>query len=455
MADPRSPLTAEELRRRVAAGDIDTVVLAFTDMQGRLQGKRFAAPFFLDEVLEHGTEGCNYLLAVDADMNTVDGYAMSSWEKGYGDFALHGDPATLRLTPWNPGTALITADLAWHDGTPVAASPRQVLRRQLDRLAGHGRRAYAGTELEFLVFRDTYESAWERGYRGLTPANQYNVDYSVLGTGRIEPLLRRIRNEMAAAGMAVESAKGECNLGQHEIVFRYADALTTCDQHSVYKTGAKEIAAQEGVALTFMAKYDEREGNSCHIHLSLRDADGRPVLADDDAPHGMSGLMRHFLAGQLATLREFTLLYAPNVNSYKRFRPGSFAPTAVAWGPDNRTCALRIVGHGASLRLENRLPGGDVNPYLAVAGMIAAGLHGVEHGLELPGPCTGNAYAGGAERVPATLREAAALWRDSRLAREAFGEEVVEHYANMARVEQEAYDTAVTDWERYRSFERM
>ncbi|MEE1939143.1 glutamine synthetase family protein [Streptomyces sp. TRM 70361] len=455
MADPRSPLTAEELRRRVAAGDIDTVVLAFTDMQGRLQGKRFAAPFFLDEVLEHGTEGCNYLLAVDADMNTVDGYAMSSWEQGYGDFALHGDPATLRLTPWNPGTALITADLAWHDGTPVAASPRQVLRRQLDRLAGHGWSAYAGTELEFLVFRDTYESAWERGYRGLTPANQYNVDYSVLGTGRIEPLLRRIRNEMAAAGMAVESAKGECNLGQHEIVFRYADALTTCDQHSVYKTGAKEIAAQEGVALTFMAKYDEREGNSCHIHLSLRDTDGRPVLADDGAPYGMSGPMRHFLAGQLAALREFTLLYAPNVNSYKRFRPGSFAPTAVAWGPDNRTCALRVVGHGASLRLENRLPGGDVNPYLAVAGMIAAGLYGVERGLELPEPCTGNAYTGGAERVPATLREAAALWRDSRLAREAFGAEVVEHYANMARVEQEAYDTAVTDWERYRSFERM
>ncbi|GAA2437855.1 glutamine synthetase family protein [Streptomyces macrosporus] len=455
MADRRPPLTVEELRRRVAAGEIDTVVLAFTDMQGRLQGKRFAARFFLDEVLEHGTEGCNYLLAVDADMNTVDGYAMSSWEKGYGDFALHGDPVTLRPTPWTPGTALIIADLAWHDGSPVAASPRQVLRRQLDRLAERGWTAYAGTELEFIVFRDTYESAWERGYRGLTPANLYNVDYSVLGTGRVEPLLRRIRNEMGAAGMTVESAKGECNLGQHEIAFRYADALTTCDQHSVYKTGAKEIAAQEGMALTFMAKYDEREGNSCHIHLSLRDADGRPVLADDGAPHGMSPLMRHFLAGQLAALREFTLLHAPNINSYKRFRPGSFAPTAVAWGPDNRTCALRVVGHGASLRLENRLPGGDVNPYLAVAGMVAAGLYGIDRGLQLPEPCTGNAYTAGAERVPATLREAAELWRGSRLARDAFGDEVVEHYTNMARVEQEAYDTAVTDWERYRSFERM
>jgi len=455
LADRRPPLTVGELRQRVDAGEVDTVVLAFTDMQGRLQGKRFAARFFLDEVLEHGTEGCNYLLAVDADMNTVDGYAMSSWERGYGDFVLRGDPGTLRLTPWNPGTALITADLAWHDGSPVAASPRQVLRRQLDRLAERGWRAYAGTELEFIVFRDTYEAAWERGYRGLTPANQYNVDYSVLGTGRVEPLLRRLRNEMGAAGMTVESAKGECNLGQHEIAFRYTDALTTCDQHSVYKTGAKEIAAQEGMALTFMAKYDEREGNSCHIHLSLRDADGRPVLADDDAPYGMSELMRHFLAGQLAALRELTLLYAPNINSYKRFRPGSFAPTAVAWGPDNRTCALRVIGHGASHRLENRLPGGDVNPYLAVAGMIAAGLYGIDHALELPGPCTGNAYRGDAERVPATLREAAGLWEASGLARDAFGDEVVEHYANMARVEQEAYDTAITDWERYRSFERM
>jgi glutamine synthetase len=455
VADRRPPLTVEELRRLVAAGDVDTVVLAFTDMQGRLQGKRFAARFFLDEVLDHGTEGCNYLLAVDAEMNTVDGYAMSSWEKGYGDFVLRGDRDTLRLTPWNPGTALITADLAWHDGTPVAASPRQVLRRQLGRLAERGWTAYAGTELEFIVFRDTYESAWERGYRGLTPANQYNVDYSVLGTGRVEPLLRRIRNEMGAAGMTVESAKGECNLGQHEIVFRYDGALATCDQHSVYKTGAKEIAAQEGAALTFMAKYDEREGNSCHIHLSLRDADGRPVLADGGDPYGMSGTMRHFLAGQLALLREFTLLYAPNINSYKRFRPGSFAPTAVAWGPDNRTCALRVIGHGPSHRLENRLPGGDVNPYLAVAGMVAAGLYGVENELELPDACTGNAYDGAAEHVPATLREAAGLWEASEPARAAFGDEVVEHYAHMARVEQEAYDTAVTDWERYRSFERM
>jgi glutamine synthetase len=455
VADRTPPLSVQELRDLVDLGEIDTVVLAFTDMQGRLQGKRFAAPFFLADVLEHGTEGCTYLLAVDTEMNTVDGYAMSSWDRGYGDFALHPDLATLRRVPWHPGTALVTADVAWHDGSPVAASPRQILRRQLERLADRDWTAYAGTELEFMLFKDSYEQAWDAGYRGLTPANQYNVDYSVLGTGRVEPLLRRIRNEMAGAGMAVESAKGECNLGQHEIVFRYADALTTCDQHAVYKTGAKEIAAQEGTALTFMAKYDEREGNSCHIHLSLRDRHGRPVLAEPGAAYGMSATMRHFLAGQLAALREFTLLYAPGINSYKRFRPGSFAPTAVAWGPDNRTCALRVIGEGAAHRLENRLPGGDVNPYLAVAAMIAAGLHGIDQRLELPPPCTGNAYAADAERVPATLREAAELWRTGDLARAAFGDEVVEHYATMARVELDAFDCAVTDWERVRSFERM
>ncbi|MFD3452165.1 glutamine synthetase family protein [Streptomyces sp. NPDC058691] len=453
-----APLSTHDLRRLVDTGEVDTVVVAFADMQGRLQGKRFAARHFLDDVLEHGTEGCNYLLAVDADMNTVDGYALSSWERGYGDFALHPDLDTLRRTPWDAGTALVIADLRLldHDAAPVGPSPRQILRRQLERLAERGWTAYAGTELEFIVFKDTYEQAWNSGYRDLTPANQYNVDYSLLGTGRIEPLLRRIRNEMGAAGMRVESAKGECNLGQHEIAFRYDEALVTCDQHSVYKTGAKSIAAQEGYSLTFMAKYNEREGNSCHIHLSLRDEDGTPVFAGEE-PGAMSETMRHFLAGQLAALRDFSLLYAPNINSYKRFRPGSFAPTAVAWGPDNRTCALRVVGHSpAALRLENRVPGGDVNPYLAVAGMVAAGLYGVENKLALPEPVTGNAYAAdGVAHVPTTLREAAALWQDSPIARAAFGDEVVEHYANMARVEQDAYDTAVTDWERYRSFERM
>ena len=453
MAAHTPALSVEALRVLVAAGEIHTVVLAFTDMQGRLQGKRFAAAFFLDEVLPHGAEGCSYLLAVDVDLNTVDGYAMSSWERGYGDFAMRPDPATLRRIPWQDGTAMMLADLMWQDGSPVVASPRQILRGQLDRLAARGWTALAGTELEFLVFRDTYEQAWDRGYRGLTPANQYNADYSVLATGRVEPLLRRLRNDMAGAGLTPESAKGECNLGQHEVVFRYDEALTTCDQHSVYKTGAKEIAAQEGMALTFMAKYDEREGNSCHIHLSLLDAEDRPVMADPDGT--MSPVMRHFLAGQLACLRDFTLLFAPNVNSYKRYRAGSFAPTSVAWGHDNRTCALRVVGHGASLRLENRVPGGDVNPYLALAAMVAAGLHGVAAGLELPEPCAGNAYTADYPRVPGTLREAAGLWAHSELAEEAFGAEAVAHYANMARIEQQQFDTAVTDWERFRSFERM
>ncbi|MEV5420167.1 glutamine synthetase family protein [Streptomyces albogriseolus] len=456
MADRTPPLAVEELHALVVGGEIDTVVLAFPDMQGRLQGKRFAARFFLDEVLHHGTEGCNYLLAVDADMNTVDGYAMSSWETGYGDFAMYPDLDTLRRVPWNEGTAMVVADLAWADGSPVAAAPRQILRRQLDRLAALGHTAQAGTELEFIVFKDTYEQAWDSGYRGLTPANRYNVDYSVLGTGRVEPLLRRIRNEMAGAGLTVESAKGECNPGQHEIVFRYDEALVTCDQHAIYKTGAKEIAAQEGVSITFMAKYDEREGNSCHIHLSLADPAGESVMPDSpEDPDSMSEVMRYFLAGQLAALREFSLLYAPHINSYKRFQPGSFAPTAVAWGHDNRTCALRVVGHGRSLRFENRLPGGDVNPYLAVAGMVAAGLHGIEQRLELPEPCAGNAYTAGFEHVPTTLREAAELWEHSEIAKAAFGEEVVAHYRNMARVETDAFDAAVTDWELRRSFERM
>ncbi|MFE7893099.1 glutamine synthetase family protein [Streptomyces sp. NPDC057412] len=452
MADRTPPLSVEELRALVAGGEIDTVVLAFPDMQGRLQGKRFAARFFLDEVLHHGTEGCNYLLAVDTEMNTVDGYAMSSWDRGYGDFAMHPDLTTLRRVPWNDGTVMLIADLAWEDGAPVAAAPRQILRRQLERLAEHGYTANVGTELEFIVFKDTYEQAWDAGYRGLTPANQYNIDYSVLGTGRIEPLLRRIRNEMAAAGLTVESAKGECNPGQHEIVFRYDEALVTCDQHAVYKTGAKEIAAQEGVSITFMAKYNEREGNSCHIHLSLTDTDGDSVMA---GPDGMSEVMRHFLAGQLAALRDFSLLYAPNINSYKRFAAGSFAPTAVAWGRDNRTCALRVVGHGRSLRFENRLPGGDVNPHLAVAGLVAAGLYGIEQKLELPEPCPGNAYTADYEHVPTTLREAAELWENSPIAKAAFGDEVVAHYRNMARVELDAFDAAVTDWELRRSFERM
>jgi len=454
-----SRLTVDQLRIEIADGKVDTVLLAFTDMQGRLQGKRIAGPFFLSDVLGRAAEGCNYLLAVDVDMNTVDGYAMSSWDTGYGDFVLKPDLSTLHRVLWHPGTVGVLADLQWHDGTPVVASPRQILTAQTDRLAEHGWRAYAGTELEFMVFRDTYEDAWRSGYRDLIPANLYNVDYSLLGTARIEPLLRRIRNAMGGAGMSVESAKGECNLGQHEIAFKYDDVRRSCDHHVVYKNGAKEIASQQGMSLTFMSKFNEREGNSCHIHLSLRGAaDGSPVFADGAGEAGQTGfspLFEHFLAGQLAYLREFSLFFAPNINSYKRFADGSFAPTAVAWGRDNRTCAMRVVGHGHSLRLENRVPGGDVNPYLACAAMIAAGLAGVKQELPLPEEFTGNAYRSDAPRVPRTLREARALFAESALAHEAFGDEVVAHYVNNADVELAAFDAAVTDWERYRGFERL
>ncbi|MFI5646057.1 glutamine synthetase family protein [Kitasatospora sp. NPDC051705] len=450
----RPRLTLDELRAMVAAGEIDTVVLAMTDMQGRLQGKRVAAEYFLNDVVPGSAEGCGYLLAVDVDMNTVDGYRISSWDNGYGDLVLRPDLTTLRAVPWHPATAMVQCDVTHHDGKPVTVSPRQILQRQLERLAAHGLTAHAATELEFIVFRDTYEQAWTKDYTHLTPANQYNVDYSILGTGRIEPLLRRLRNGMAGAGLTVESAKGECNPGQHEIAFKYADALTTCDDHTVYKTGAKEIAAQEGCSLTFMAKYDEREGNSCHIHLSLRDEHGTPAFPGQGA-HGFSPTMEHFLAGQLACLADFALLLAPTVNSYKRYVPGSFAPTAIAWGRDNRTCALRVIGHGPSLRFENRVPGGDVNPYLAVAALIAAGLHGIEHRLELEPEFTGNAYTSDAPRVPATLRDAVDAFAHSPAATEAFGKDVVDHYTHAGRTELAAHQRAVTDWERRRGFERL
>jgi glutamine synthetase len=443
-------MTLEELEQAVADGSVDTVLLAIADMEGRLQGKRLTASHFLADVAEHGAEGCNYLLAVDVDMNTVDGYAMSSWSRGYGDFAMVPDLSTLRPVPWHEGTVMVLADLAWHGGAPVVASPRQILRRQLDRLAERGWRALAGTELEFILFRDTYEDAWRRGYRDLTPANLYNVDYSLLGTARVEPLIRRIRNAMAGAGLTVENSKGECNLGQHEINFRYDEALATADDHAIYKNGAKEIAAQEGWAITYMAKWDEREGNSCHIHLSLADAGtGDSVFAADRSTFD------RFVAGQLACMRELTLLFAPQVNSYKRFVDGSFAPTAVAWGEDNRTCSLRVVGHGPGLRVENRLPGADVNPYLALAAMIAAGLHGIDEDLELEPAFVGNAYESDKPRVPHTLYAARDLFASSALARDAFGEEVVEHYLNRAAVELTAFEAAVTDWERFRGFERL
>ena len=451
-----SSMSIEALKAGVADGSIDTVVVAMTDMQGRLTGKRIHGQFFLDEVLKHGTEGCNYLLAVDVDMNTVAGYEMSSWERGYSDFALVPDMNTLRVIDWQPGAVLVLADVQWLDHTDVVASPRQILRKQVKALNEAGMEAMCGTELEFVVFKDTYEEAWDKGYKNLIPVNQYNVDYSILGGSRIEPLLRRIRLSMAKAGMVVESVKGECNFGQHEIAFKYSDALSNCDNHVIYKNGAKEIASEEGYALTFMAKPNEKEGNSSHIHLSFRGLDGSMVMADEkDKEQGMSDVGRQFVAGQIAHLCEMTLLFAPNINSYKRFVPGSFAPTAIRWGRDNRTCALRLVGHGPSLRLENRVAGGDVNPYLAVAGIIAAGLDGIKNKMVLEPAFQGNAYESDSARLPSSMPEALELWENSAWVKEVFGAEVQGHYANMAKIEIAAYGKAITDWELFRNFERF
>ncbi len=448
-------LTVDSLNDLIGSGEIDTVIVGFADMQGRLVGKRVSGRLFREEVLGHGAECCNYLLAVDVEMNTVDGYAMSGWDQGYGDMVMKPDLGTLRLIPWLPGTALVIADLGWADGRPVTPAPRSILATQTARLAERGLAAFVGTELEFLVFDDSFREAYAKGYAGLRASSDYNIDYAMLASTRMEPLLRDIRRGMDGAGMYCEGSKGECNLGQQEIAFRYAPALDTCDNHTIYKNGAKEIADQHGQSLSFMAKYDEREGNSCHIHISLRGDDGSAVFADDDHPLGMSEMFEHFVAGQLAYMRELTLFFAPNINSYKRFVDGSFAPTAVAWGLDNRTCAVRVVGRGHSMRMENRVPGGDVNPYLAVAALVAAGLRGIDEQLSLEAAFEGNAYESDVARLPTTLREAADLFAGSQLARDAFGDDVVEHYLNNARVELRAFDAAVTDWERVRGFERF
>jgi len=447
-------LTVDTLKSVIGSGEIDTVVLAFTDMQGRLQGKFLHAAFFLESTLEHGTEGCNYLLAVDVEMNTVDGYDSTSWEKGYGDMLFVMDFDTIRRLPHRPGTVMIQCDLSLIDGSPVPMSPRTMLRKQVDKAAGLGWKALSGTELEFMIYENTFEDAWNKRYLELTPANQYNVDYSILGSSRVEPLLRTIRNTMYQAGMTVESAKGECNFGQHEIAFKYDEVITTADNHAVYKTAAKDIAHLQGKSMTFMAKPNARDGSSCHVHMSLRGLDGELVFWDEETGE-RTKLYDHFIAGVLHTMREFTLFYAPNINSYKRFVKGSFAPTAVAWGLDNRTCSVRLVGHGQSARMENRLPGGDVNPYLALTAMLAGGLYGIEHELELEPVTTGSGYTSGAPTVPTTMHEARDLFANSAIAKEVFGEDVVKHYVNYADVEIAAFDSAITDWELRRGFERL
>jgi glutamine synthetase len=447
-------LTLPELKGLAERGEVDTVIVAATDMQGRLQGKRVMPKFFFDSVASEAAEGCAYLLATDIECAPVGGYDLTSWEKGYGDFVFAPDLSTLRLAPWQPGAAIVLCDIELKGHQPADVSPRTMLKKQVERLKGHGLTAFAATELEFILFKNSYEEAWDKGYRGLTPANQYNNDYSILGTARVEPLLRKIRNCMEAAGIQVENSKGECNLGQHEINFAYGHAVETCDKHVIYKEAAKELAAEAGLALTFMAKFNEREGNSCHTHLSLRNEAGEAVFLGPDG-HSPSPLFEAFMAGLLRHAPEIALFFAPNINSYKRFAVGSFAPTALAWGLDNRTCAFRVLGHGRSIRVENRLPGGDVNPYLVLAAMIAAGLEGVEKNYAPEPLFTGNAYTADLPRVPHTLAHAAQLFTGSDFTRRAFGEDVVKHYGNMAKVELDAFNAAVTDWERFRSFERM
>ncbi len=461
---------------------IDEVVVATVDLQGRLVGSAVSPEHFTDEVLPGGLGACAYLHAVDVDMRTDGGYPRTPWLDGFGDLRLRPDLASFSRAPWRRSSGVVLADAYWPDGTVVDSSPRAVLRRQLNALAADGLTALAGTELEFLAFRESYERAARRAWSDLTPASRHSIDYALSGAEELDELARGIRLAMAQAGIRVESARGEVHPGQYEIVFHYAEALRTCDAHVLYKTTAKRLAAARGQALTFMAKYDAGEGNSCHVHLSLREsANGRPVFAApvdrggsahasaeagdppwDHGGHargdtaGMSPLMCSFVAGQLACMADFTLLFAPNINSYKRLAPGAFAPTGISWGRDNRTCAVRVVGSGPGLRVEHRVPGGDANPYLAVAGILAAGRYGMEQGLALEDGRVDNALTGsGLPPLPTTLRDAAALWRSSPIARAMFGERVVAHLAHAAEVELAGYDRTVTDWERRRGFERF
>jgi len=441
-------LDLDELRSAVESGAIDTVVVAFTDMQGRLMGKRLHADFFLDDALEHGVEGCNYLLALEMEMEPVPGYEIAGWERGYGDFRLAPDLSTLRRIPWLEGTALVLADVLWHDGSPVGPSPRQVLARQVERARALGFEPMFGSELEFFLFKESYADAHAKHYRDLTPSVPYILDYHVLATSYDESLIRQIRNGMQGAGIQVESSKGEAWAGQHEINFRYAPALTMADNHVVYKNGAKEIAYLNGCSLTFMAKPDPTwVGSSCHVHGSLW-REGENAFA------GESETFRQFLAGWISGARELALFLAPTINSYKRYAAGSWAPTTLAWGYDNRTCGFRVVGHGAGARVETRIPGADANPYLAFAALLAAGLHGIEAGLEPPAVFEGNAYESDVERFPSTLREAISELEQGTVARVAMGDEVVDHYLNYARTEQRLFDQVVTCYERERLFER-
>ncbi len=453
----RGRLTLQGLEQAVAEGVIDTVLVAQTDMQGRLMGKRFQAEFFLAGA-HRETHACNYLLATDYEMETVPGFEATSWAKGYGDYVMRPDLATLRRLPWLDGTALVLCDVLDHHGhAEVPHSPRAVLRRQVRRLEAMGFRAMMASELEFFLYEQSYRDAHASGYRGLAPIGPYNEDYHIFQTTKEEEVMRAIRTGLNGAGIPVESSKGEASAGQEEINVQYDEAVPAADAHVVVKNAAKEIAWAKGRALTFMAKPDVRAaGSSCHIHQSLRTADGAPAFHDAGAEHGMSALMRSYVAGLLAHASEITCFLAPNINSYKRFAAGTFAPTKAVWSTDNRTAGYRLVGaDSASVRIECRVGGADLNPYLAFAAQLAAGIAGIEAGLELEPEFTGDAYRGTRLReIPKTLRAATEALRRSAMLRAAFGDEVVDHYVHAARWEQSEYDRVVTDWEIARGFER-
>jgi glutamine synthetase len=447
-------LNLKQLEEDIANGSIDTVVTAFTDMQGRLMGKRIQGEYFLEEVSDHGVEGCNYLLALDMEMEPLPGYEMANWEKGYGDFGIVPDMATLRRVPWLDSTAMVLCDVVDHDGSPTVASPRQVLIEQYERAFAMGYIPMLASELEFYLFKESYAESWQKGYRDLTPTIPYILDYHVLATTMDEWFIQKVRRGMQGAGIPVEFSKGEAWYGQHELNWRYADAITSADRHTIYKNGVKELAALNGISASFMAKPSEKDiGSSCHIHMSLAEPDsGANVFHDGDAE---TDTFMHFIGGLRAHVRDVALFVAPSVNSYKRYAAESWAPTSVSWGRDNRTCGFRVVGHGQSTRVECRIPGADVNPYLGYAGLLAAGLDGVENKLD-PGPeLKGNAYeSGAAEAFPSTLREAVANWQGSEFAKRAFGDSVWRHYLNYGQTEQRLFDQVVTDYERARMFER-
>lgn len=448
-------LSFDELKKAVQAGEIDTVLVAQTDMQGRLMGKRFHADFFVQSAWEE-THSCNYLLTVDMEMTPVPGYKSASWQAGYGDYTMKPDMDTLRVVPWLPKTALVLCDVEDHaTHAPVPQSPRAVLRRQVERLDAMGYRPMMASELEFYLFRTSFEEAHAQGYARLAPVSAYNEDYHIFQTTKEEDVMRAIRNGLAGADIPVENTKGEADAGQEEVNVTYADALTMADRHVIIKNAVKEIAWAQGRAATFMAKWSyDHAGSSCHVHQSLMAKDG-PAFYDKNAEHTMSAVMRHYVAGLLAHASEITYFLAPYVNSYKRFMAGTFAPTKAVWSVDNRTSGYRVVGVGTKgVRVECRVGGADLNPYLACAALLAAGMAGIEQKMELEPMFRGDAYSGQGREIPKTLRDAVAALDGSKMLRAAMGDDVVDHYVHAGRWEQHEADSRVTDWDLKRGFER-